>query len=64
MNIGFDIVRAGDFAPENCLEGAVMALTELPSDVKLVLIGDSDVAKSTLMITARSQQVWLRTPPR
>ncbi len=44
MNIGFDIM-GGDFAPKNCLEGAVMALTELPSDVKLVLIGDSDVAK-------------------
>lgn len=44
MKIGFDIL-GGDFAPKNCLEGAVMALNELPKDVKLVLIGDSEVAK-------------------
>jgi glycerol-3-phosphate acyltransferase PlsX len=44
MKIGFDIL-GGDFAPENCLEGLVMAARELPKDVKLVLIGDSEVAK-------------------
>ena len=44
MNIGFDIL-GGDFAPLNCLEGVVMASKELPKDVKLVLIGDSDMAK-------------------
>jgi len=44
MKIGFDIL-GGDFAPKNCLEGAVMALKELPADVTLVLIGDSDLAK-------------------
>src|ERR1044072_5421587 len=44
MKIGFDIL-GGDFAPKNCLEGAVMAATELPAEVKLVLIGDSDLAK-------------------
>lgn len=45
MKIGFDIL-GGDYAPQNCLEGVVMASKELPSDVKLVLIGDSELAKS------------------
>ncbi len=44
MKIGFDIL-GGDFAPNNCLEGVVMASKELPKDVRLVLIGDSEVAK-------------------
>ncbi len=44
MKIGFDIL-GGDFAPKNCLEGLVMASKELPADVKLVLIGDSNTAK-------------------
>lgn len=44
MKIGFDIL-GGDYAPNNCLEGAVMALKELPAEVKLVLIGDSELAK-------------------
>lgn len=45
MKIGFDIL-GGDFAPKNCLEGLVMASKELPADVKLVLIGDSEAAKN------------------
>jgi phosphate acyltransferase len=45
MKIGFDIL-GGDFAPNNCLEGVIMASKELPSDVKLVLIGDSEIAQS------------------
>jgi phosphate acyltransferase len=44
MKIGFDIL-GGDFAPANCLEGVVLASKELPADVKLVLIGDSNIAK-------------------
>lgn len=44
MKIGFDIL-GGDYAPKNCLEGVVMASKELPAHVKLVLIGDSEVAK-------------------
>jgi phosphate acyltransferase len=44
MKIGFDIL-GGDYAPQNCLEGVVMASKELPKGVKLVLIGDSDLAK-------------------
>src|SRR4051812_17621866 len=44
MKIGFDIL-GGDYAPGNCLEGVVMAARELPGDVKLVLIGDQEVAK-------------------
>jgi len=45
MKIGFDI-SGGDFAPDNCLEGAVLATMELPKEVKLVLIGDETVAKN------------------
>jgi phosphate acyltransferase len=45
MKIGFDIL-GGDYAPANCLEGALQALKELPAEVKLVLIGDSELAKT------------------
>ena len=43
MKIGLDIM-GGDFAPKNCLDGAIQALDVLPSDVKIVLIGDKNVA--------------------
>ncbi len=45
INFGFNFL-AEDFAPNNCLEGVVMASKELPKDVRLVLIGDSEVAKN------------------
>jgi glycerol-3-phosphate acyltransferase PlsX len=32
----------GDFAPENTIGGAVLALKELPADIRLVLIGDDE----------------------
>lgn len=38
----------GDFAPKNCLDGAIMALDSIPSNVKIVLIGDSEIAKNYL----------------
>jgi phosphate acyltransferase len=44
MKIGFDIL-GGDHAPKNCLDGAILALKELPTDVKLVLFGDSNKAR-------------------
>ncbi len=44
MKIGFDIA-GGDFAPDYCLEGVLLASRELPKDVKLVLIGDAEKAK-------------------
>jgi glycerol-3-phosphate acyltransferase PlsX len=47
MKIGLDIM-GGDFAPNNCIDGAIMALESLPSDVKMVLIGDSEQAKNYL----------------
>lgn len=47
MKIGLDIM-GGDFAPKNCLEGAIMALDILPLNVKIVLIGDSEIAKNYL----------------
>lgn len=45
MKIGFDI-SGGDYAPQNCLEGLSMAAKELPGDVTVVLIGDSEMAKA------------------
>lgn len=47
MKIGFDIL-GGDHAPQNCLEGLLMAHKELPKDVRVVVIGDSNVAKAFL----------------
>jgi glycerol-3-phosphate acyltransferase PlsX len=47
MKIGLDIM-GGDFAPTNCLDGAIMALDLLPQDVKIVLIGDIEKAKNYL----------------
>ena len=47
MKIGLDIM-GGDFAPKNCLDGAFMALESLPSNVTIVLIGDSEKAKNYL----------------
>jgi glycerol-3-phosphate acyltransferase PlsX len=47
MKIGLDIM-GGDFAPKNCLDGAIQALDALPADVTIVLIGDSDKAKAYL----------------
>lgn len=35
----------GDYAPKNCLDGAIMALESLPKHVRIVLIGDSEQAK-------------------
>ncbi|MBA2613142.1 MAG: phosphate acyltransferase PlsX [Bacteroidetes bacterium] len=45
MKIGFDIL-GGDFAPNNCLEGAILAAKELPAHARIVLIGDSSVAQA------------------
>lgn len=47
MKIGLDIM-GGDFAPENCLAGAIDALSALPEGVKIVLIGDEKKAKAYL----------------
>jgi glycerol-3-phosphate acyltransferase PlsX len=47
MKIGIDVL-GGDFAPEANLEGAKLALAELPEDVSVALIGDRDVISSGL----------------
>lgn len=44
MKLGLDIL-GGDYAPKNCLDGAIMALNELPESIRIVLIGDSEKAK-------------------
>lgn len=41
MRIGLDIM-GGDHAPAATVQGAVLAMKELPEDIRLVLIGDSD----------------------
>lgn len=47
MKLGLDIM-GGDFAPKNCIDGAILALESLPSSVRIVLIGDSHQAKTYL----------------
>jgi glycerol-3-phosphate acyltransferase PlsX len=47
MKIGIDVL-GGDFAPEANLEGAKLALAELPEDVNIALIGDRYVISSGL----------------
>ena len=41
MKIGIDIL-GGDFAPDAALQGACLAHAEIPSGVKIVLIGDQE----------------------
>jgi len=57
MKIGLDIM-GGDFAPKNCLDGVIMALDFLPSNVKMVLIGDSETAKSYLKEKGISEEMF------
>lgn len=47
MKIGLDI-SGGDFAPDVNLDGALLALNELPKDSRLVLIGDESVIQDGL----------------
>jgi glycerol-3-phosphate acyltransferase PlsX len=49
MRIGIDI-SGGDFAPEANLDGAILALRELPSHVRLILIGDESVINAGLSL--------------
>lgn len=48
MKIGIDIL-GGDFAPEANIKGALLALSELPADARLVLIGDEENIKNQLL---------------
>ncbi|MCE9539836.1 MAG: phosphate acyltransferase PlsX [Bacteroidetes bacterium] len=47
MKIGLDIM-GGDFAPDATVSGALLAYNELPSTVRLVLIGDKEQIISSL----------------
>ncbi|MEY2799043.1 MAG: phosphate acyltransferase PlsX [Bacteroidota bacterium] len=47
MKIGIDIM-GGDFAPKATTLGAILALKEVPSDCRIVLIGDEPITKSIL----------------
>jgi glycerol-3-phosphate acyltransferase PlsX len=47
MKIGIDVL-GGDFAPDVNIDGAFLALKELPQNVKLVLLGDKDQIESSL----------------
>ena len=47
MKIGLDIM-GGDYAPHSTLHGALLASKQLSTDEKIVLIGDSNVAKQIL----------------
>ena len=43
MKIGFDIM-GGDYAPKEAIDGAIIAQKELGENVRIVLIGDKDMA--------------------
>ncbi|MCU0341759.1 MAG: phosphate acyltransferase PlsX [Spirosomaceae bacterium] len=47
MNIGIDAM-GGDFAPEAIVQGAVMAVENLPPDVTLTLVGKQEVVSNLL----------------
>jgi glycerol-3-phosphate acyltransferase PlsX len=47
MKIGIDIL-GGDFAPDVNIDGASLALKELPQNVKIVLLGDKELIESSL----------------
>jgi glycerol-3-phosphate acyltransferase PlsX len=49
MKIGIDVL-GGDFAPDANIAGAVLARKELPSDIKITLIGDQDQILSGLSL--------------
>ena len=49
MKIGLDIM-GGDYAPHSTLHGALLASKQLSTDEKIVLIGDSNVAKEILQL--------------
>ncbi len=55
MKIGIDIL-GGDFAPDANLSGAVLAQKEIPSDVRLVLLGDKDQILSGLSLLGESAE--------
>jgi glycerol-3-phosphate acyltransferase PlsX len=48
MKIGFDIM-GGDYAPKEAIAGALIASKEMGSEVRIVLIGDSEQAKQQLL---------------
>jgi len=47
MKIGIDVL-GGDFAPDVNIDGASLALKELPRDVKIILLGDKVQIESSL----------------
>ncbi len=47
MRIGLDAM-GGDFAPEATVNGAILSCSELPHDVKIVLIGDEHLLSEQL----------------
>lgn len=47
MRIGLDVM-GGDFAPKATLDGAILAHKELPSDIRIALIGDEKIIHNHL----------------
>lgn len=47
VRIGIDIM-GGDYAPSATIEGSVLALSEMPESIELILIGDQDQIQSEL----------------
>lgn len=47
MKIGIDIM-GGDFAPQAIIGGAILAFNELPADIRICLIGNEEIIRSSL----------------
>ena len=47
MNLGLDVM-GGDFAPKSTIDGALLALKELPASDQIILIGDEAIIHQQL----------------
>lgn len=56
MRIAVDAM-GGDFAPQAIVEGVVMAVRELPSDVQIILIGNETLVKALLQTHSLAEGV-------
>lgn len=55
MKIGLDVM-GGDFAPKATIGGAILAQAELPSSVKIVLIGKKGLIEKELLMQGASSE--------
>lgn len=57
MKIGLDI-SGGDFAPDAIVHGAILAVSELSADDRILLIGDENNARNIISITGFDPELF------